>query len=180
MYKIIISAVYLLIILTLPRPVLARDSMKTLFNRDTLLVAAKELIASTPYCALITLDTTGYPVARTMDPFPPDKKMVVWLGTNKNSRKVQEIKNDSHVTLYYADSKGMGYVLIMGYAYLVDDQVKKQAYWKNEWDRFYSEQKSEYILIKVVPFRLEILDYGRGIVGDPQTWSVPFVEFNTD
>jgi general stress protein 26 len=180
MNKKIVSAIYLLLILTSSLPVLAQDSMKSNLNRDTLLAAAKELIARTSYCALITLDTTGYPVARTMDPFPPDKKMVVWLGTNKNSRKVQEIKNDSRVTLYYADPNEMGYVLILGHANLVDDQAIKQAYWKEEWDRFYSEQKSEYILIKVVPFRLEILDYGRGIVGDPQTWSVPFVKFNTN
>lgn len=166
----------LVLILQLPVTVIAQESVNPSFNRDTLLTAARKMIELTPYCTLITLDSTGHPAARIMDPFSPEKNMVIWFGTNKNSRKVQEIKKDSRVSLFYEGPNGVGYVLIKGNAYLVDDPVKKETYWKNEWAQFYDNQKENFTLIKVVPYRLEILDYTKGIFGDSKTWTVPYVE----
>jgi len=129
------------------------------------------------YCALITLDSTGHPDARTMDPFLPDEDMVIWFGTNINSRKVKQINNDSRVTLYYQAPNEAGYVVIKGQAYIVQDSLKKQTYWKKEWGRFYPEDKSNYTLIKVNPEKLEVIDYQHGFFGDSITWDVPFVKF---
>jgi general stress protein 26 len=171
------TSLYFLLTLQLTLPLIAQERLNPKFNRDTLLTAAKNMIEVIPYCTLITLDTTGHPAARIMDPFSPEENMVIWLGTNKNSRKVQEIKKDSRVTLFYEAPNGVGYVLIKGNAYLVDDPLKKKTYWKNEWDKFYTDQKEEYKLIKVVPFRLEILDFKNGIIGDSKSWAVPYVEF---
>ena len=150
------------------------------FNRDSLLSAARELIAMTPYCTLITLNTKGHPDARTMEPFSPDSNMVVCLGTNVNSGKVKQLEQDSRVTLFYTSPNASGYVVILGNAYIIDDSTKKQVYWKNSWDQFYSEDRENYTLIKVVPHKLKILDYTKGIVGDTTTWAVPFVEFGIE
>jgi general stress protein 26 len=176
-FKKIESTFYLIVILQLPLMVFAQDKMGTQFNRDTLITTARTMMETSRYCALITLDTTGHPDVRTMDPFSPDDNMVVWLGTNLNSRKVKQITNDSRVTLYYQAKNEVGYALIKGLAYIIDDSVKKQTYWKKEWSRFYSESKSNYILIKVIPDKLEIIDYQHGIFGDSKTLAVPFVEF---
>ena len=176
-FKKLRTALYIFLFLQLSLPVIAQERINQQYNRDTLLTAARNIIAEVPYCTLITLDTTGHPSARIMDPFPPEKNMDIWLGTNKYSRKVRQIKKDSRVTLFYEAPNGAGYVLIKGKAYLVDDPVKKKTYWKNEWDRFYSDQKEEFILIKVIPHRLELLDYKNGIVGNFKTWAVPYVGF---
>ncbi len=168
---------YIFLVFQLPISVVAQEGINSQLNRDTLLTAARNVVESIPNCTLITVDTTGHPTARIMDPFPPEENMEIWLGTNKNSRKVQEIKKDSRVTLYYEIPNGVGYVLIKGNANLVDDPVKKKTYWKSEWSQFYDEEKESFILIKVVPYKLEILDYRKGIVGDPQTWKIPYVEF---
>ena len=149
----------------------------TLYDRDTLITTARIMMEATRNCALITLNSTGYPDARTMEPFLPDSNMVVWLGTSINSRKVKQIKNDSRVTLYYPAQNAAGYVVIKGQAYIVQDSLKKQIYWKKEWSRFYSEDKSEYTLIKVIPEKLEVIDYQHGIFGDSKTLGVPFVKF---
>ena len=147
-------------------------------NRDSIITAAKKMMKAAELCALITIDDSGYPSARTMDPFLPDDSMVVWLGTNLNSKKVKEIKKNSKVALYYQSPQKIGYVLIKGNAYIVDDVNKKQTYWKEEWSRFYSDEKSNYVLIKIIPNKLELLDYQNGIFGDPNTWEIPSVEFN--
>src|SRR5437667_3834393 len=88
------------------------------------------------YCALITLDSNGRPQARTMDPFPPEENMVVWLGTNPKSRKVAEILHNEHVTLYYFVSEDQAYVAISGRARIVQDARAKAKYWKDEWKNF--------------------------------------------
>lgn len=85
-------------------------------ERDILLSVAREYIQTVSYCALITVDSNGQPHVRAMDPFLPDENMVVYLGTNRKSRKVQEIQNNHRVTLYYSDDKGEGYVAIIGTA----------------------------------------------------------------
>ena len=167
-----------ILVMILPSPLITfAQENATLYNRDTLITTAKKMMETTRYCALITLDTTGHPDARTMDPFSPDSNMVVWLGTSIDSRKVKQIKNDSRVTLYYLDRNAAGYVVIKGQAYIVQDSLKKQTYWKKAWSRFYSEDKSEYTLIKVIPEKLEVIDYQHGIFGDSKTVEVPFVKF---
>jgi general stress protein 26 len=129
------------------------------------------------YCALITLDASGHPRVRAMEPFPPEEDMAVWMATNRNSRKAQEIKNDPRVTLYYAHPQGAGYVTILGTAQLVDDPEEKAHRWKEEWASYYPEGRASYILITVKPSRLEVLDYSKGIVGDPATWTPLSVTF---
>lgn len=146
-------------------------------SRDSLLAAAREIIAATRFNALITLDESGQPRVRTMDPFPPDENMVVWFGTNRRTRKVAEIANDPRVTLYYPSPEADGYVSIHGTARLVDDPAEKARRWKEEWTQFYPDREASYLLIEVVPARIEVVSYRRGIVGDPDTWTPASIEF---
>ncbi len=165
-------------IICLTQELYAQNEQFSSFNRDTLISVAREYISTVPYCALVTIDSTGTPHVRTMDPFPPDENMVIWLGTNRNSRKVQEIKNNPKVALYYSNNEGAGYVSFTGIASLVDDPEKKAAFWKDVWDNFYSNKEEQYLLIKIIPEKLEIVDYVNGIYNDKETWQTPSVEFN--
>ena len=171
------SIIFSVVILVSPMRIWAQDTEFTHYERDNLIAAAKEIMETTRYCALITLDPSGHPQARTMDPFLPAEDMVVWLGTNVNSRKVREIQLDSRVTLYYNAPNGDGYVVIKGNGYLVDDPQTKEKYWKEEWDAFYPQKNSTFTLIKVIPKELEIIDYRHGITGSSNTWAVPHIEF---
>ncbi len=148
-------------------------------NDKELKEAAAEIIKSSGTCALITLDDEGQPRARTMDPFPPDDDFTIWFGTNAKSRKVEQIKNDARVTLYYLDSDGTGYVSIYGKAQLVDDKKLKEKYWKKEWEAFYPDKESDYLLIKFTPVWMELISEKNGIIGDPLSWEPPKVIFNS-
>ena len=83
-------------------------------EREKLVAAAREIIAIARYCTLITQDSHGRAQARTVDPFPPDENMVVWLATNPRTRKVAEIRRNPRVTLYYFDRESQAYVTIYG------------------------------------------------------------------
>ena len=138
--------------------------------------AASEIIQSVKYCVLITLDESGHPQARTMEGFAPEEDFTLWFGTNKNSRKVTEIRNDSRVTVHYADANGNGYVILTGLAELVDDANEKENHWMDHWEQFYPDRESTYILIKVVPKKIEVVSYSHGLTGDTVTWRAPNVE----
>ncbi len=147
--------------------------------RNKLMHAAREIMVASGTCALITQDHEGRSRARVMDPFLPENDFTVWFGTNPKSRKVNQIKNDPRVTLYYFDSKASGYVMIHGIAQLVDDQHEKEKRWKDEWKSFYPDKSNGYLLIKVSPEWMEVVSYSYGIVGNPTTWEPPVVLFNS-
>jgi general stress protein 26 len=123
------------------------------------------------------LDSSGRPQARTLDPFPPDDNMLIWLGTNARSRKVAEIRRSSRVTLYYFDRESQAYVTVHGTARLVNDAKEKAKRWKDEWKDFYPDRAKDYLLIVVTPEKLEVVNVKKGILGDPRTWKPRSVSF---
>jgi general stress protein 26 len=144
-------------------------------DRPGLIDTAREIMKTARYCALITVDSTGRSHARTMDPFPPEEDMAVWLATNPKSRKVAEIRRHSHVTLYYFVSEDQAYVAISGRARIVRDAREKAKHWKDDWKDFYPDRN--YLLIAVTPEKLEVVSVKRGIVGDSIRWTPPAVTF---
>jgi general stress protein 26 len=155
-----------------------RAQVKIDSTRQVILKAAQEIMISAGKCGLITQDEKGLPQVRTMDPFPHEADFTVWLATNPSSRKVSHIKNNPKVTLYYAGQDETGYVTLHGTAFLVNDQNEKDVRWKNEWKDFYPNRTTQYMLIKVVPDYLEVINYKRSISGDPKTWQPVRVTFN--
>ena len=183
-YKLKIKNPFLLLLLfavsiVTSNRIIAQETPATI-QRDSLLSAARDYMHTARFCALVTIDSSGSPHVRTMDPFDPNENMVVYLGTNRNSRKIREIQNNPNVTLFYTQNKGVGYVSLIGTAFIIDDSAKKAELWKEEWKNFYDEQRDNYILIRIVPKRLEILNYARGITSDEKTWETPAVGFNPD
>lgn len=146
-------------------------------SRTKLKTAALEMMKSAGLCALITLDQQGRPAARMMDAFAPENDFVVWLGTNPRSRKVREIKRNPAVCLYYSNPDIPGYVMLQGKAVLVNDPKEKEKRWKPGWEEFYKSRDKDYILIKVIPSRLEVVNYKLGMTGNPVTWEAPFTDF---
>jgi general stress protein 26 len=146
-------------------------------EKEKLIAAAREIMTNARYCALITLDSSGRTQARTVDPFPPDENMAVWLATNPRTRKVREIRRRHRVTLYYFDRESQAYVTIHGRARVVNDAKEKAKRWKDEWKNFYPDRAKDYLLIVVTPEKLEVVNVTKGILGDPQTWKPQSVSF---
>ena len=160
-----------------PATMRGQEEAPPTLDRAHLIDAAREIIAAQTYCAFITIDDAGRPQVRTINPFPPDDAMVVWFATSTRTLKVQQIKHDPRVSLYYADhSKATGYVAIHGRAQLVDDKQeilkRKRAYWDSAFPGL-----ANLVLVKVVPERIDVVNYQRGALGDPVTWRPPSIEF---
>jgi general stress protein 26 len=155
---------------------ISQEKPTSLTEREAAIAAAREIIGMQTYCALITVDSCGKPQIRTMNPFPPEDDMTVWIATNSRSRKVKEIQKNSNVCLYYSNhNQATGYVSIRGKAVLVDDMDeklrRKRAYWTQAFPDW-----NYLMLIKVIPENIEVLNYKRNTSVDPITWSIPSIE----
>ncbi len=168
----------LLVLLSIPFNGFSQEMTQKKLSDIDLINVAKEIMTAAETCALITLDEEGRPRVRAMDPFIPENDLTVWFGTNANSRKVDQIKKDSRVTLYYLDSDSSGYVMIHGVAQIVDDENEKNKRWKDRWKDFYPN-KENYLLIKVSPTWMEVISESRNVVGDTITWQPPKVLFKS-
>ena len=158
----------------------AQDHPRPVPPRDSIVSAAREVIAAARYGALITVDSTGQPRARLMDPFPPEADMTIWLATNPKSRKVRLLRTNPRATLYYFDPASLSYVTLTGVARLVDDPAEKARRWKEGWDMFYPDRDESYLLIEVTPVRLEVVSFKHGLTGDPATWTPDGVTFGSE
>ena len=150
---------------------------QTEVNRDTMLVAARELIQETTYCGLVTIDYNGQPQVRTMNPFPVKDDMVIWFATSRSSRKVGEIKANPKVAVYFADhNTAKGYVNISGKAEVIDDKELLQKMKRDYWNGITNWQDI-FVLIKIVPEKMEVINYKHRLNNDPQTFKAPSVDF---
>ena len=155
----------------------AEDKPQPSLGRPELVAAAREIIAGQTYCALVTQDGDGRPQIRTMNPFPPEDDMTVWIATSTQTRKAQHLRNNPNVTLYYSNhAQATGYVAITGRAELIDDRAemikRKRAYWDQAFPGF-----KNLVLIKVTPEHLDVVNYKAGALNDPRTWRSPSVDF---
>jgi general stress protein 26 len=134
---------------------------------------AKEVMISAQNCALITVDSLGVAHVRTMDAFLPEDDLTVWMGTNPNSLKVKQIQQNNKVSLYYFDAESVSYVTLQGTASIVKNSNKKEIYWKKEWENFYKNSTTDYILIKFTPNKGNLISEKYHILGDSITWETP-------
>ena len=144
-------------------------------SRDAKLKAARAIIEAARYCALITVDRDGHPRARTVDPFPPTDDMTVWIATLPGTRKLEQIRDDPKVTLYYQDAANAAYVTLRGRATIHDDPESKRAWKHPDVDLFWPDYPDGYTLIEVKPDVLELV--GRGVDADERTWRPQSVVF---
>lgn len=144
-------------------------------NKDTMLVAALEIMNETTYCGLVTVDSTGKPQIRTMNPFPANDDLTTWFATARNSRKVRELRKNSNVCVYYSNhNAAKGYVTITGIAQVIDDKdllkQMKRDYWSSipNWEE-------NFVLIKIIPKTVEVINYKHRLNNDPVTLRAPTI-----
>jgi general stress protein 26 len=141
-------------------------------DRAQVLSAARDVMKQARYASLITIDATGQPQARVMDPSDPDADLTVWIATNPASRKVGQLRRRSRATLLYFDRATESYVTLLGSASLVTDPAEKERHWQTKWAPHYpaGPRASSHMLIRFTPRTLEIVSAPHKLQSDPKTW----------
>lgn len=138
---------------------------------------AREVIIDAKYCTLITTDNLGLFYARPMDPFLPEEDFTIWMATNPKSSKVEQLDYNPRSTLYYFDPNKGAYVTLQGITEIVDSPDIKQKYWKKEWQNFYKNKTTDFLLLKFKPSRGFLISEEHHIFGDSITWAAPKLNF---
>ncbi len=146
-------------------------------DEQSILRAARAIIAADSVAALVTIDADGQPRVRSVNASTPEQDMTIWIATRPDTRKVEQIRRNPNVALYYNDDEALSYVSIMGIATLHDDLATKDA--KNFFDdsvlrALWPDYPRDYLLIRVTPRWIEVI--GHGISAHPQTWRPQAVE----
>jgi general stress protein 26 len=138
-------------------------------TEERALEVVRETMQAAEYCFLITLDETGHPQARVMDPFDPEPDMTVWLATDRTTRKVRHLRDDPRATLAYYDAENAGYVTMAGHIRLVDDPGERRARWNEDWAPYYpgGPTGDRYILLEFSPSRIEVMSFGLRFMDGP-------------
>lgn len=141
----------------------------TSWNTDDLLRAARAVMKQADYCFFISHGRQGEIHSRLMHPFEPDDDFTIWLGASPDSRKADEIRANNQVTLSYMNPRTTGYVTILGTATLESNVDLRYKYWRAYWSDMYpgGPENMDYILIKVVPRRVEMMNFEESALPQP-------------
>ncbi|MGB1132281.1 MAG: pyridoxamine 5'-phosphate oxidase family protein [Flavobacteriaceae bacterium] len=137
---------------------------------------ALEIINDADFSVLTTTENNQVDT-RTMDHFNVGSDFVLYFGTNVNSRKVKQIQKNKNVTVHFNSIENDGYVSVKGHAYVNNDSVVINKYWKDDWNIFYPD-KSNYRVLKVIINSFELISEKHNILGDSLTWKSPMIKLN--
>ena len=78
---------------------------------------------------------------------------MIYISTNTSSSKVDHIKKNAKIAVYYCDPEEFKGVMFGGEAEIIDDIEIKRKIWLDWWIKYYSEglKDPDYTLFKLNP-----------------------------
>ncbi|MEM9405205.1 MAG: pyridoxamine 5'-phosphate oxidase family protein [Acidobacteriota bacterium] len=146
--------------------------------------AAREVAATDPVAALVTVDSKGRPRARSVEVHweeivltdpplfghnPPEgarretDRIMLWIATRPGTRKLEQIAANPRVALYFEDDASGSYLSVMGWAEIITEpRVVTTQSWHNEEQlaEFYPSFPDDMVLIRVDVSWLEVIAPG--------------------
>ncbi len=119
-----------------------------------------EMAEKVRICMFNTIDEKGHIASRPMGTAKIEDDGSIWFFTNEYSPKSKEISKDNEVNLGYSDPNSNTYIYVNGKAELVDDKVRKEAYFSPFIKAWFPDgiDDPSLILIKVTPSIAEYWD----------------------
>jgi len=120
----------------------------------------KDKIDEVRICLFTTVDAKGAFSSRPMATAKVEDDGSIWFFSNEYSLKSAEISKENEVTLGYSSPSNNTYITVNGKAELVDDQVRKEAYFSPAVKAWFPDgvEDPRLILIKVTPVSAEYWD----------------------
>lgn len=117
-------------------------------------------IAAIEVAMLTTVEEDNNLRSRPMYTLQMDTQGTLWFFTSKNSPKLDEIEENNHVNLSYADANSHTYISITGSAVCLDDPELKEKFWNPLHETWFPKGKedTDLCLLKVRIKHVEIWD----------------------
>ena len=162
-----------------------RDELRMASDPGAVLEAARALMEVDAVVALATVDETGQPRVRSvrafLDPVEPGRPasgFTVWVLTRLTTRKVDQVRAQPQVTLYFNEDEKGSYATIMGTAVVHTDPSHPGAmrhYEREDVKFFWPDFPRDFVMLEIRPRWLEFI--GPGAADDDYTWRPQAVVF---
>lgn len=112
----------------------------------------EECINNQTSCLLASINQAGIPQIRAMLMPVKAEGNTFWFHTNTSSKKVQQYKDNAKACLYFYDDATYQGVSLLGTVEVLDKDVDKKNFWKDEYKVYYSngEGLSDFTVLKFV------------------------------
>ena len=126
-----------------------------------------ELMGVVQDAYLGTVDGDGFPQTRVMGNLRNkeqcriaeelfaghDEDFLIYMLTGHSSDKMQQIRANSKVSVYFCNSAEFHTLLLVGNAEEIDDLDLKKRIWQDEWKRHWpgGPEDPEFIILKLLP-----------------------------
>ncbi len=130
----------------------------------------RELIADHTVVGFITIGEDGKPNCRAMMTQEAEPDMDLWFATRLDSEKVDELRKNPNVGLYYYNAETWAYVTIGGTVEVIKDSARFKKYWKEEWRRWFPNGPDDpaAVLLKVDAEVVTYEDHGEPVTFHPK------------
>jgi general stress protein 26 len=146
----------------------------------TLLDAAVRITRSGLYGSIATTDAEGRPRVRIVQHLAVDDDATVWFGTSPRTRKARELTARPEVcySVLHAAGPASAYAALYARAEVVTDPVELRARWVDGFAPYFpaGPDGGDLVLVRLVPYRVELLDFGAGIHPDPFGLAAAIIE----
>ncbi len=129
---------------------------------ERLLAGAREMIATVPFCWVVTAAADGAANARVVMAQPTrdgEDFWTRWFLTPRVGRKAAEIRRAGRVTLAYQHDSGNAYLALAGRAELIDDRAEVESRCADR------NLAARLIAVRVTADHLEL--HVRGVTAEP-------------
>lgn len=120
----------------------------------------KEMVEKVGICMFTTIGPKDEFRSRPMGSVKVEDDGSIWFFTNEYAPKSKEISKENEVNLGFSSPSSNTYISINGKAELIDDQVRKEAYFSPIMKAWFPDGVDDpnLILIKVTPHAAEYWD----------------------
>ncbi len=124
-----------------------------------------ELMGTSKAAYLTTINSEGFPITRAMfnlrnkEQFPEfyefyqneENHFVIYISTNTSSSKIDHIKKNPKIAVYYCDPENFKGIMFGGKVEVVDNMVIKHKIWLDWWTKYYPKgvEDPDYTLLRL-------------------------------
>jgi general stress protein 26 len=139
-------------------------------DASELVAGAAKTMASARYCWLATASEAGPPRLRPMGQIPRDPGEDEWtirFLTDGRSRKVDDMRRDSEVSILFQHDPDLAFVTLIGKAAFHDSASEVRERWKRAYDLYFPTEndRANAIFVEVEVQRMEL--WIRGVTPEP-------------
>lgn len=108
-------------------------------NKNEAMSQGLELVEKSKMCLVGTNGDNGFPNIKAMFSLKHEGLKNIWFSTNTSSKRVQQLRNNNKVCLYYVDEKNFKGLMLIGTIKILQDLKSKQMLWSEGNEKYYPQ-----------------------------------------